>query len=388
MLTLKQPLFLKRLTFAGLSLSLTLGICLFATPATSATSPPSAVLPAKSPMPANMHITADKQSYNMPAKSYDLTGHVIVTYQEMQISGTKAHVEMNAAGKPQIAHFVNRPLFKRTKAGTNSVDTVVGDIINIYLNDDRYAAQGTVESHIATIAADPFFIRSDVQEFDNKNKVVSASGSVKVDYQGSKAFSPIANVRMKEDGKADRVIFSGGAKIIKDDTVINGEKITVMVDSGNLIAERNVETRVEMKKKSQASDPDKAIITSDYQQYDKASDTMLASGHVKILYGDYVAVGPKATFKMKDKELDRIFLTGRPTITENGRVVTADKITIMTNPKNFDAAGNVKVNFKTTDKGAIDPMGTAKPAATTTVMPVKKSITPSKGLPQDDPSNY
>ncbi|MGJ8501055.1 hypothetical protein, partial [Glaesserella parasuis] len=84
---------------------------------------------------------------------------------------------MDAAGKPQVAHFFNRPMFKRIKPKVGE-DSVVGDIIRVYLSEERYGAQGNVDSHIATVAADPFHIRSDIQEFDNKNKVMSASGNV------------------------------------------------------------------------------------------------------------------------------------------------------------------------------------------------------------------
>jgi lipopolysaccharide export system protein LptA len=198
---------------------------------------------------------------------------------------------------------------------------------------------------------------------------------------------------MKENGKAERVIFSGNAQIKQENSIINGDRITIMVESGNLMAENHVTTNVTLKDKPEAvasakpgvpvsSQPRKVIITSDYQQYEKSSDTMIASGNVKIIYDDYVAVGPKATFKLKGNDLDRIFLTGRPTITETGRVITADKITITTNPKNFDAVGNVKVNFKTADRSA-QPAAGPKPAT------AGKVTTPAgKVLPKDDPSDY
>ncbi len=348
----------------------------------------SAATSAITPSSDNIRITADKQSYNLEKKKYLLSGKVAVVFQDMRITGNKAEVDMDEAGKPQVAHFYNRPVFKRIKPNEGE-DNVVGDIIKVYLSEDRYGAIGNVESKIATVAADPFLIRSDVQEFDNKNKVVSASGNVKVDYKGSQAFSKLANVRMKPTGKAERVIFSGNAKIKQENSVINGDRITVMVDSGNLIAEHNVTTNVTLKDEAQpvasakpgipaSGQPRKVIITSDYQQYDKSSDTMMASGNVKIIYDDYVAVGPKATFKLKGNDLDRIFLTGRPTITETGRVITADKITITTNPKNFDAVGNVKVNFKTADRSGQSPE--TKPAAT--------KGPAGKALPTDDPSDY
>lgn len=349
----------------------------------------SAASSAITPGSDNIRITADKQSYNLENKKYLLSGKVTVAFQDMRITGNRAEVDMDEAGKPKVAQFFNRPVFKRIKPNEGE-DNVVGDIIKVYLSEDRYGAIGNVESRIATVAADPFLIRSDVQEFDNKNKVVSASGNVKVDYKGSEAFSKLANVRMKPTGKAERVIFSGNAKIKQENSVITGERITVMVDSGNLIAEQHVTTNVTLAPKPQAmasakpgvpasTQPSKVVITSDYQQYDKSSDTMMASGNVKIIYDDYVAVGPKATFKLKGNELDRIFLTGRPTITEAGRVITADKITITTNPKNFDAVGNVKVNLKSAERTG-GPAVEASPGAS------KGSA--GKALPVDDPSDY
>lgn len=346
----------------------------------------------------SIRMTADKQSYNIEQKKYLLSGKVTVAYQDMRITGKRAEVDMDAAGKPQVANFFNRPVFRRIKPKVGE-DSVIGDIIKVYLSEDRYGALGNVESHITTVAADPFLIRSDVQEFDNKNKVMSASGNVQVDYQKSQASSALANVRMKPDGKADRVIFSGGARIKKENSIINGDKITVMVDSGNLIAEHHVVTNVDLKSnepiasaapKTATTDvipakPRKVIITSDYQQYDKSSDIMIASGNVKIIYDDYVAVGPKATFKLKGNDLDRIFLTGRPTITEPSRVITADKITITTNPKNFDAVGNVKVNFKTADNNGTPGSAAKKPAST---KPAGKVGTNGKPLPSDESYEY
>jgi lipopolysaccharide export system protein LptA len=328
--------------------------------------------------PNVLHITADRQSYNVESKRSLLSGRVAVSYQDIRITGPRAEVEMDENGKPEVARFFERPIVRRIKPNIGE-DRVTGDIINIYIADDRFGAKGNVESNFVSVAADPFYIRSDIQEFDNRNKIMAASGNVQVSYQGSQAFSALANVRMKENGKAERVIFSGGARIKKDASEIQGDKVTVMVDSGNLIAEHHVKTRVDLK--GRESGPTQVIITSDYQQYDKATDTMIASGNVKILYDNYVAIGPKATFKLKNNDIERIFLTGRPTITEDERVITADKITITTNPKNFDAVGNVKVSFKNRP---------AQPAATSSAPGVNKQVSgkPLKPVQKDDPSDY
>ncbi len=298
-----------------------------------------------------VRIQADHQIYNMETKQYQLKGNVHVAYQNMTISGSEATMDVDATGQPSIAKFTNRPSFKRI-APDKGEDKIVADTISIYLKDNSFGAEGNVQSQITTVASDPFTIRADVQRFDSARNIMTADGKVNVLYQGTAASSARAMVRMA-GGKAERVIFSGGAKVDKEDSQVTGEKITVLVDSGNLIAENNVKTVV-----TQKNNNDKIYIYSDYQQYDKASDQMLASGHVKLIFGDYVATGPKATFKLKGNDLDRILLTGRPTIKDKERVITADTIVITTNPKNFDAKGNVKIQFQAKKQPA-----TATPAA-------------------------
>lgn len=87
----------------------------------------------------------------------------------------------------------------------------------------------------------------------------------------------------------------------------------------------------------------------------------MASGNVKIIYENYIATGPKATFTLKDGSVDQIILTGRSTIIEDERKITADRIIITTNPKHFDAVGNVKTQFKT--RGEDQPSAPAKPVS-------------------------
>ncbi|MEM0951793.1 MAG: LptA/OstA family protein [Cyanobacteria bacterium P01_H01_bin.74] len=318
-----------------------------------------------------LKITADRQSYNPNLREYNLSGKVHVTFQNMEIVGNQAKIEMDESGKPQLANFYNRPVFKHTvpEKGQNQV---IGNTFKLFLTQDKYNASGDVESVVNTVAADPFLIYADTQSFDNNRRIVTANGNVKVDYQDTKAFSNSANLRMSADGNAERVIFTGNAKIEKEASEIFGNRITVMVGSGNLIAEHNVKTNVTLKPEGKSKNttsssspddqPTRVYISSDYQQYDKQSDIMIASGNVRILYGDYVATGPKASFQLNNNNLDTIILTGRSTINEVGRRITADKIVITTSPKNFDAFGNVKVSFPAKNVQSSTTQNTSTPS--------------------------
>ena len=341
---------------------------------------PTALAVAEGTSPEVVKIDADHQTYDANARKFSLSGNVQVFYQDFFIKSSTADLDVDVAGQPEVANFYNRPHVKRTI--DNVVDNIHGDVVRIYLKSNTFGAEGNVDSYIATVAADPFTIKADTQTFDNTTKMVTADGNVKVHYKDADVSSAKALLRMTGDGKAERVIFSGSANIKQEDSRIRGDKITVMVDSGNLIAESNVNTQVDLDPPKDGAD--KVLIKSDYQQYDKASDKMLATGHVWIKFGGYIATGSKATFKLKGGDLDHILLTGRPTITEKDRTITADKITITTNPQHFDAVGNVKIRFKTNadDPGAVTESPAKQPATT------PKGSAPKTTKPSDDLLEY
>ncbi len=338
-----------------------------------------------------VNISADKQSFDEEGRTH-FSGNVDVRYKKIKITTNLATLEMNAVGEADVATFFNRPHAIRTE-DNGMEDLVDGDVMKIFINENRFTAEGDSISHITTVAQNPVTIQADLQEFDNEEKTVRANGSVAVDYAETKIFSPKAILWMDEAGKAKRVVFTGGSRAEKEQSVILSEKLTIMVESGNLLAEKNVKTNVKTEGKD-ASTPPRVYIDSDFQQYDKASDTMLASGNVKILYGDYKAFGPKATFRMKNGQVDKIFIAGRGTIITNGRQVTADKIVITTTPRHFDALGNVKSKFltkKSVEESASAPASpSGKPALAGGSNGGKPKTTgttgesPKKKLPKDD----
>ncbi len=99
-------------------------------------------------------------------------------------------------------------------------------------------------------------------------------------------------------------------------------------------------------------DNSKLILKSDYQEYNKASNTFLGSGKVKIWYKDYYAQGPKVTFfpnKTTNKP-NEIYFSGRSSITQDIKTIFADKIKIVLKPKNFYAEGNTKTIIRDVGK--------------------------------------
>ena len=76
---------------------------------------------------------------------------------------------------------------------------------------------------------------------------------------------------------------------------------------------------------------------------------MMATGSVNIKYGTYTAQGPKAIMYLNKNtnKPEKIVFIGRSKITENNvNSVEADKITMIVEPRQFEAIGNVKTNIE------------------------------------------
>ena len=299
--------------------------------------------------PSYVNIQADEQTYEPATGKSKFTGHVRVKYQDFSLSSPKADIQQNAQG--YVANFYPKSTAKRTRPNVGE-DILNADKISIFMDTNRLWAEGNAVTQVTTIASNTITIHSNTQEINNNTNTMTASGNVKVNYKDMVITGPQAKMQMGASGKAERAIFSGGVNIVDGKGTLSGSKVTMMVGSGNITAEGRVVSKV----KSSGTKP--IQLRSNYQQFDKNSDTVLASGAVKIDYEDYVATGPKATIRMNNGNVNKVFLTGRSTIVDSARRVTADKITITTNPKHFDAIGNVKTKFTT------KPTATAKPAPT------------------------
>ncbi len=290
-----------------------------------------------------VNINADKQSFDAEGRT-NFTGNVNVLYNDVVITSSRATLDTNEQGIPDVATFYDRPTAKRQVP--EGEDDVYGDVIKVFINEDKFRAEGNTESYLRTVADSMATIKADMQEFQNKAKIVRALGNVFVDYDTTKIYSPEAKMWMNQAGEAKRAVFTGGSRAEQEESLILSERLTIIASNGNLLAETNVKSNIKTQPKV-AGDPDKVLIDSDFQQYDKASDTMLASGNVRIKYGDYRAFGPKATFKLNDGQVEKIIITGRGKIITPTRQVLGDQIVITTSPKHFDATGNVKSKFVT-----------------------------------------
>lgn len=351
-----------------------------------------------------IQLSADNQQFT-PEGQTILSGHVIAGYKNFKITADKSVIDMGADGDAAEARFTGTPIGQRTV--NNKVDEIKAEVIRLMVSSNSLRAEGNVETTVATVASNPVKLWADSQEFNNNTHQVSARGNVRVDMTDTKISSQTATLWVTEQGKANKAVFTGNANIAQKTGTTRCERLTLLPESGNMLAETHVASVINSQagNKGTQTNPSKMRIESDYQQYDKNANSMLASGNVRIQYGDYNASGPKATFRMVNGEVDSIILSGRPKIVTSNREVTANQIVILTKPiQRFDATGNVKSRFLSRhneNAPTLAPAAPAKPTSTGpksgkaakvagVALPKKGSLLPPKGTnggttaPSDD----
>ncbi|MFH0703158.1 MAG: LptA/OstA family protein [bacterium] len=288
----------------------------------------------------NILIEADKQSYNSETNLTIFEGNVKVGFDNISVKSPKAFVKTDNDGKPQVATFLQGA--EAIKNNGYSKSQIKADIIRLSLLENNITAQGNTKSTIFENQKPLVTIKAYSQEFDILNNLITASGNVIINYNDLITASSQAKIDIdKLTGKLKQVSLIGSVKLKQNKNTINASNIIFKPESNELIAQGNAHSQTVL------SDLTRVSIYSDYQQYDKSSNTLLTSGNVKISYKDYVATGPKATFFSDEKSSNpnKIVFLGRSKIQEGTRNIEADKIEIIMSPKSFTAEGNVKTKF-------------------------------------------
>lgn len=291
----------------------------------------------------NINIQADKQTFD--GKNTIFEGNVNVNYQDINVKSPKVVVKGDDNGKPETATFLNGA--HAVKNTGYSQSEVKANIINLSLLKNRIKAEGNAESAVFENKQPVVHISAATQEFDISKNIIIATDNVKIDYQKINTVSDKARISIDSGGALKKVELLGRVTVNQEKSKINASDVLYNPVTNEMVAQGNV------KSKTILDDGTPVDVQSDFQQYDKPTQTLITSGHVIINYKDYVASGPKATFlpDPKDKNTanegkpNKIVFIGRGKIVEGERRVEADRIEITINPKNFTAEGNVKSRF-------------------------------------------
>ena len=288
---------------------------------------------------SDITIEASKQNIDAEKNLTTFEGGVKVQTDNITIRSPKAFVNMGKDGKAEKVTFVNGANI--VQINDDSKNTVKANIIKLSLITKKVEADGNVESIVEQTAKPTAKITADKQSFNINTNIMQADGKVIITYDNIKTSSNSAKIKVAEGGSLEKVKLIGNAKIVQDNTVIDGDNLIFNPKTMELTAIGNTFSKSTLRDNTQVS------IWGDYQQFEKQSSSLLTSGNVKIIYKDYTATGPKATIlpsKNTDKP-NRIVFLGRSKIQQQTRIVEADRIEITMNPKNFNAEGNVKTRL-------------------------------------------
>lgn len=284
-------------------------------------------------------ISADKQTYD--GKNSVFEGNVDVDYQNVNVKSPRVTIKSGKDGKTETATFWDGA--KAVKINANSRNELKANIIKLSLLKNRIKAEGNTESAVFENKTAIVNIKADIQEFDIEKNVIVATKDVNIKYGEIDTVSDKARITINDDGELQKVELLGNVTVNQEKSIIKAADVLYSPITNEMVAYGNVNTE------SFLEDGNIVNIYSEFQQYDKTTQTLITSGNVKIIYKDYIATGPKAIF-MPDKSNksgrpNRIIFLGRSSIKEGDRRIEADRIEITMEPQNFTAEGNVKTRF-------------------------------------------
>ena len=264
-------------------------------------------------------------------------GDVKVQVGDVVVTSPRADLDLEpATKKPSLATFFDKPYAIQIK--DNKKHEVKADIIKVSLIKKVITAQGNVQTNVLEDRQPTVIITSDEQEYDTNTHLMTATGSVVVNYDDVVATSDKAYALMDKQGEVQNIKLASRATIKQDKSIVKGDTIVYSKQKQDVVATGNTLSDIT------TNNGDRVIVTARSQQYNRIGNTVIGSGNVHVLYGDYVADGPKAIMHMDSKtnQPQKIIFVGRSKIVEKGtNSVEADRITILTNPRKFEAKGHV-----------------------------------------------
>lgn len=280
-------------------------------------------------------IDSKTQSFSETDNKIKFDGDVKVKYGDINLVGDRADVSAKNS-KLDTATFYDKPYAYEIK--NNKKREVKANILKFSLLNKVIKAEGDTQSIITEGKTPIAVINADEQEYDVKTNVMTARGSVAIKYKDINAYADKTIIHTNSHGDLKRIELIGQARIDQSKHHltaghfvydVNAEEMTAIGDA--------VSTTV-------LDNGKEFVLKANYQQYNRKQGIFIGNGNVRAWYDTYYAKGPKVVCypdKVTNKPQE-VFMIGRSTIKENEKDITADKIKVIINPKNFTAEGNVR----------------------------------------------
>src|SRR5574344_622140 len=287
-------------------------------------------------MASDLVIESKTQTYSEKDNKVKVEGDVHVTVDDVNVVGDKADVTVNKDNKLDTATFYEKPYAFQIQG--NKKREVKANILRASLINKTIKAEGETQTTVFEGKDPTVIITADVQEYDTKTHVMTATGGVIIKYKDLNTYSNKAVIRTGGKGELQRIDLIGDARLKKGKDSSTAGHFIYDTNSQEMIAIGNVTSSASM------DDDSKLKLQSEYQQFNTSTNTFMGSGHVKIWFKDYFAQGPKVTCcpDKATKKPNEIYFTGRSNITQGMKTIYADRIKMTLKPKSFYSDGNVK----------------------------------------------
>jgi len=286
-------------------------------------------------------IESKTQTLNPDKNKGYFKGDVKVQVGDVVVTSPKAELDLEpATKKPSLATFFDKPYAFQIK--DNKKHEVKADIIKVSLIKKVITAQGNAQMNVLEDRKPTIILTADTQEYDTNTSIMSAEGSVVVNYEDIIATSDRAYATIDKKGNVHDLKLVSRATIKQNKSLIKGDNIEYVKAKDNITATGNTLSDITFE------NGDRVIINARTQQYNRGDNTMMAAGSVVVKYADYIANGPKAILYINSKtqKPQKVVFIGRSKVTEKGvNSVEADRITMIMEPKQFEAVGNVKTTI-------------------------------------------
>lgn len=285
---------------------------------------------------SDLIIDSDTQSYDEEENKIKFEGNVEVTLDDIKVLGDKADVEVKNGKTLDTVTFYEKPYAFELQE--NKKREVKANILKLSLVSKVVKAIGDAQSTVLDGEEPIAVIMSDVQEYDTKTNVMTATGNVTIKYNDLNTFSNKAVIRTNKSGDLKRIDLYGNAKLKQEKHNAEADHFIYDAEKEQIIAEGHTMSHMIN------DDGTDLLIKGNYQQFDQKSNIFSGSGNVQVWYEDYYANGPKMTV-YPDKETQKfneVYFTGRSNITQDTKTIYADKIKLVLKPKTFYAEGNTR----------------------------------------------
>ena len=281
-------------------------------------------------------IDSKTQTFSEIDNKIKFDGGVNIKYGDVHCVGDKADITVNSNNKLDTATVYNKPYAYEIK--NNKKREVKANILKFSLLNKIIKAEGDTQTIITEGQTPVAVINADMQEYDINTNKMTASGSVAIKYKDMRAFADKAIISTGKHGDLKRIDLVGKAKIDQAKHHLIADHFIYDSTQKQMTAIGNATTTTVL------DNGKEFILKANYQNFNQNNGTFVGNGNVKAWYDDYFAKGPKVvayTDKTTNK-MNEVFLMGRSTIRQGEKEISADKIKIIIEPKNFMAEGNVR----------------------------------------------